>query len=63
MCPISPIKVHGGSVFLILIFPINFNILSETGKFIHTRYGILEIFKKSGLEKEALGNLFDLTRL
>ena len=48
---------------MIFIFPIYFNMESETGKFIHTRYGIPEIFKKSGLEKEVLSNLFDLTRL
>ena len=44
------------------IFSIYFKMLSENGKLIHTRYGILEIFKKSGLEKEAPGILFDLTR-
>jgi len=34
---------------------------SKDKKSVYTRYGILENFKKPGLEKEALGKLGDLT--
>jgi hypothetical protein len=39
------------------------NLTIKIENLVYTRCGILEIFKKTGLVKEALGILFDLTHL
>ena len=48
---LSPIKVHGGLISLILNFPIYLTFKSETEKLVYTICGLWEKVKKPGLVK------------
>jgi len=56
-----PINSNGRFQNLILDCPIIWNFKSKTEKFIHTISCIMINLKKTGLAKEALGNLLNLT--